>query len=516
MSRARILPSLVREALPDVSWWAHADKRREFGSGIAGAILVIPQAITFAYVVGLAPEYGLYCAVFVALVSSLFGNSAMVGGPNTALSILMSLAVMPHAGRGSPLYTDYVLLLSLMVGVLQLAFWLLRGAAVFRFLSPAAIGGIKIGVGVLLITSALEGSLGVSGLSMQFFYEKFYVVAASWNDIVNPYAAAISGVTLVSAVALKRVFPRSYIIVAMLLGAATGALIDGWVGPVTSQVELLGRVVFEPLPFRMPPISREHLLVMEELLPSALAVAVLGLAQSLVITRDLKTRFSPRTDLHKEVFSQGLSNVVGAFFSSFAGSGSFNRTSVAIDMGARTPLSGIVSAFAVAAIAWGLGRFMTHLPMPAIAAVLMLVGAGMIQWREIRLYAKSAVDSVVCGVTVFTVCFVGLEAGILVAGVVSVAFFVAAASAVTLDVDGDGEAETIRVRGNLFYASMDALANHLRAHPSRRTTLDLRSVPYCDSVARSMIEGARRQREHEGGALDIQWDAPPAQGLRGG
>ncbi|MFO1321406.1 MAG: SulP family inorganic anion transporter [Burkholderiales bacterium] len=498
--------AVLREAVPDFSWWDAADKRRETVVGLTGAVLVIPQAITFAYLVGVSPEYGLYCAVFVALVSSLLGSSAMVGGPNTALSILLSLSVMPYAGRGSPLYTDYVILLTLMVGVIQLVLWLLRGAEIFRYLSPAAIGGIKMGVGVLLITSALEGTLGVSGLAMQFFYEKFYVVATEWSEIVNPWAAVVSGSTVVAALALRPRYPRVYIIVALLVGWVTGAIINGWIGPARSEVELLGRVVFHPWPFQVPTFSKEYFMVMEELLPAALAIAVLGLAQSLVIARDLKTLMSPEVNLHKEVCAQGVSNVVGAFFSSFAGSGSFNRTSVAVGMGTRNPMSGLVAGVAVAAIAWGLGPFLTTLPMPAIAAVLLLVGVGMIQWKEIRLVARSRIDSIVCGATVFTVCFVGLEAGILVAGLLSVVFFVASASEVSLDISHEGGHEHIAARGNLFYASLDSLANHLRAHPSNVTRLDLTRVPYCDSAAWSMIDAVRRERESRGGRLEIVRD----------
>ena len=86
--------SLLREVLPDFSWWHTVDTRREAVAGITGALLVIPQAITFAYLAGLAPEHGLYCAVFVGFLASLFGNSPMVGGPNTAVSILLGLTVL--------------------------------------------------------------------------------------------------------------------------------------------------------------------------------------------------------------------------------------------------------------------------------------------------------------------------------------------------------------------------------------------------------------------------------------
>ncbi|MFN0316192.1 MAG: SulP family inorganic anion transporter [Burkholderiales bacterium] len=489
--------------MPDLSWWHSADKQREALAGVAGAILVIPQAITFAYLVGLPPEYGLYCAVFVAFFSSLFGNSPMVGGPNTAISILLSLSIMPYAGRGSPLYTEYILLLSLMVGLVQFCIWLLRGAEVFRYLSPAAISGIKMGVGVLLITSALEGTLGMTALNTQFFYEKFYIAIVSWGDIVNPYSATISGITVFSALMMKRRLPRTYIIVAVLIGSIVGAFIQMTVGPVVSQVELLGRVPFHPFPIMMPNVTAEHLLVMEDVLPNAIAIAVLGLGQSLVIARDLKTQLGSKLNLQKEVLAQAVSNMASPFFSTFAGSGSFNRTSVAIEMGARTPLSGLVAACAVVLIAWGLGPFLTHLPMPAVAGVLVLVGIGMIQVSEIRLFWRNRVDIAVFAITLLAVAFIGLEAGILVAALASVGFFVASVSKVGFEVTREGKTERIRVKGNLFYASMDNLANHLRAHPTSQTRLDLSRVPYCDTTAMAMIEMIKLERDRSGGKLEI-------------
>ena len=334
---------------------ARVDTPQEVVAGLTGALLVIPQAITFAYLAGVAPEYGLYCAVFVGFLASLFGNSPMVGGPNTAVSILLGVTVLPFAGRGSPLYTEFVLTLSLMVGLIQLCVWLLRGAAIFRYFSPAAIAGIKVGVGVLLITSALEGALGLSPLSAQFFYEKFYIAFVSWTDLVNPYAATISGITIAAGLLLKKRWPRSYVVGAVLIGSAVGGMIYALLGPVQSQLELLGHVTLQALPLNLPRLGPQHWLFMEQAVTNAAAIAVLGLAQSLVIARDLRANL----DLHKEVFAQGVSNAFSPFFSTFAGSGSFNRTSVAVEMGARTPLAGMIAACAVVLIAWALGPFLT-------------------------------------------------------------------------------------------------------------------------------------------------------------
>ena len=494
--------SLLREMLPDLSWWRSADWRREAIAGWTGALLVIPQAITFAYLSGVAPEYGLYCAVFVALLSSLFGNSPMVGGPNTAVAILLGLTVLPFAGRGSPLFTELVLVLSLVVGLIQILIWLLRGAELFRYFSPAAITGIKAGVGVLLITSALEGGLGLSPMTTNFFYEKFYIALVSWQDLVNPYAATVSGVTIAAGLLLKKNWLRSYIIGAVLIGTLVGAGIYGLLGPVQSQLELLGHVTLRGLPLNVPRIGPQHWLFLEQVVPQAMAIAVLGLAQSLVIARDLKARAARDLDLHKEVFAQGISNALSPFFSAFAGSGSFNRTSVALEMGARTPASGIVAAFAVVVIAWALGPLLVWLPMPVIAGVMTLVGIGLIQGKEIRPLRNRA-DGPVFLITVLAIIFVSLEIGILVAVAVSVGFFVASASKVKLAVSREGDKEHIVVSGNLFYASLDHLAKQLRSDPSTRTILDLGRVPYCDASALALFESIRRERQLYGGQLDV-------------
>jgi SulP family sulfate permease len=274
-------------------------------------------------------------------------------------------------------------------------------------------------------------------------------------------------------------------------------------GPVAAQVELLGHVTFEPLPLRLPHWTPQHWLFAQAVLPEAVAIAVLGLAQSLVIARDLKARAARDLDLEKEVLAQGIANTLSPLFSTFAGSGSFNRTSVAMEMGARTPLAGMVAAGAVVLIALVLGPLFTGLPMPAIAGVLALVGIGMIQARQARALMRSRIDGAVFVLTLFTVTFLGLDVGILVAVLASAAFLLAGMSKVDFVVSRDGEVEHIAVRGNLFYASLDRLSRHLHANPAARTRLDLTRVPYCDAAAKAMIASVQWERRRAGGRLDL-------------
>src|SRR5262249_45018809 len=150
-------------------------------------------------------------------------------------------------------------------------------------------------------------------------------------------------------------------------------------------------------------MGAEHWVIAEGMFPNAVAIAVLGLAQSLVIARDMKAQGN--VDVHKETFAQGIANLLSPFFSTFAGSGSFNRSSVAVQMGARTPLSGMGSSVAVLVVAWAMGPLFTWLPMAAIAGVLALVGIGMIQWKETIALLRERIDAAVYLLTLFSVTF---------------------------------------------------------------------------------------------------------------
>ncbi len=493
--------SLLQESSPDFSWRNSVDVRRELIAGLTGALLVIPQAITFAYLAGMQPIHGIYCAMFVGFISSFFGNSPLIGGPNTAVSILLGLTAIQFAGSGSPLYIEFVFALSLMVGLIQLVIWLLRGATLFRFFSPAAISGIKVGIGVLLITSALEGALGLAPLATQFFYEKFYLAFASWRELFNPYAVTISAITIASGLLLKKIWPRTYILAAVTIGSVVGIFCCKLNGPISTHIEVLGHVKMDAFPFSALTLGPPHWLFLEHAFPSAIAIAVLGLAQSLVIARDLKATVSNELDLHKEVFAQGVANIAAPFFSAFAGSGSFNRTSVAVEMGSRTPLAGLIAAIAVVVIAYALGPFLTNLPMPAVAGVLALVGIGMIQ-SEMK-PSGHRVERAVFGITLFSVLFLGLEIGIFAAIAASIIFFVASAAKLSFSVTEESGSERIVVSGNLFYASLDRLAKHLRNAPSATTTLDLSRVPYCDAAARDMLRTIQAERAKRGGRLEL-------------
>ncbi len=483
---------LIHELLP----WrpgraAVAHPGGELFAGIIAAILVIPQGITFAFLAGLPPEYGIYTAVFVTLFASLFGTSSMLGGPNTAVAILLGVAVAPYAGRGSPLYIDYVLLLSLMVGAIQLSIWLLRGGRYFMYLSPAAVTGITTGVGLILVLSSLDGLLGLSSSSTLFFFQKLYLLIGDAGNLVNPHSLCVGLVTVVTGLIARRFWSRYAILVAIAAGYLCGLLQMALYAQVDMELELLGHLPISLLPLSHPPLGREYLLVGLTLLPDALIIALIGLAQSMVIVKHLSSETDQPISPDKEVFAQGIANALAPFFSSFAGSGSFNRTAVNQSLGVKTPLAGIVSSGVVLLLVLLFGPIFTYLPMAVISGTLMLVGLGMIKTEEILRLASWPGELSVFGVTLFSIMFLGLQAGLVVAMVLSILLFVLSAS--RLEVSVVQETETVKLR--VDYASIAQLSDSLKRFRGDNLVLDLSLVSHLDLSATEAIAREVRKRD---------------------
>lgn len=479
-----MIGKLAREAVPAFAWRKRLGNwRTEVFAGFVGAILVIPQGITYAYLAGLQPEYGLYCAIFVTLFTSVLGTSSMMSGPNTAVAILIGAAVLPLAGRGSPVYIDFVFLLCMMVGLIQLLFWLLRGAKIFQYLSPAAISGISAGAGFLIIMASLDSILDLSTFQTTFFYEKLYVIISDARDLINPYSLTIGLTTILGGYIGRRYSPRYFLIIAVCAGYLCGLLVAFiWPQPLT-ELEYLGRMPLQWIPFSVPTVNIEYLMTSIKLIPYAITIAFIGLAQSLVIVRELKMETDQEIDLDKEVYAQGVANFLAPFFSGFAGSGSFNRTRANRSLGASTPLSGIVAAGFVLVLITFLGPILTYMPMAAMAGTLFIVGADMIKWSDVKHYAQVRSELVIYLSTFVCIVFFGLASGIVIAVLLSVSVFLLHISQLEIKVKERDKDTLVKVKGALFYASVANLTEIFQGHVGENLTVDLKYTTHIDQSA---------------------------------
>lgn len=407
----------------------------------------------------------------------------MMSGPNTAVAILIGTAVVPLAGRGSPIYIDYVFLLCMMVGVIQLLFWLFRGARVFQYLSPAAISGISAGAGFLIIMASLDSILDLSTFKTTFFYEKLYVIIGDAKNLVNPYSLAIGLCTIFAGYIGRRYSPRYFIIIAVGAGYLCGLLV-AFIWPQTvTELEYLGRMPLEWLPFSVPTVNIEYLMTSLKLIPYAIAIAFIGLAQSLVIVRELKMETDQRIDLDKEVYAQGVSSFLAPFFSSFAGSGSFNRTKVNQGLGATTPLSGIMAGGFVLVLITFLGPILTYMPMAAMAGTLFIVGADMIKWSDVTHYSLVRSELVIYLCTFIGILFFGLAVGIEIAVFLSVSVFLVRISQLDIKEEVSSTGAVLKVKGALFYASVANLTEKFQGAAGKDLTVDLQYTTHIDQSA---------------------------------
>lgn len=369
-----------KNLLPFLLWWPLVNRnslRADIIAGLTNAVIVLPQGVAFAIIAGLPPEYGLYTAMVTPVIAALFGSSwHLISGPTTAISIVVFATVSGVAEPGTPQYINAVLTLTFLAGVYQFVFGLARMGSLVNFVSHTVVVGFTTGAAVLILTSQMKVVLGLD-LERADFVHTWWQIMQSWQE-VNPLVLAIAATTAAVAVGVKKIHARApHLLIALLVGSAMTWLLDGQ----ANGVKLLGA-----LPSHLPPPSLPDLTLdnVRALSTSALAVAILGLIEAVSISRSIGVKSRQRIDGNQEFIGQGLSNIAGSFFSAYAGSGSFTRSGVNYDAGARTPLSAIFAASALALLVLFVAPLTRYLPIPAMGGVIVIVAWGLVNMPEIK------------------------------------------------------------------------------------------------------------------------------------
>ena len=389
-------------------------------AGLLGALLVLPQGIAFATLAGLPPAYGLYTAVLPCAVAALFGSSRQVlSGPTNAISLALYAMLAPLALAGSADYIQLALLLTLLVGLLQTAISLLRLGTLANFISPSALHGFTTGAALLIAVHALHPLLGLQaphGLSAG----ALLLDAGRRLGNTNHAALAVGALTLVASVAVRRLRPRWP---SMLIGLAAGSALafglDSWLARSGNgaTIALVGAIPAAWPPLSLPSFDWARL---PELLSLAFALTIVALGQSISIAKAVAARSGQRIDANREFLGQGLSNIVGAFSSSYIACGSLNRSMPNYEAGARTPLAAVFAALLLVLLVALAAPLLAHIAMPAIAALLLLVAAGLLdleRWR--RLWRVARDEFAIAFATLAATLTMRLEVAILLGTVLS-------------------------------------------------------------------------------------------------
>ena len=407
------LPRMER-IFPFLTWLPGVKKRdlrADLIAGLTGAIVVLPQGVAFATIAGMPPEYGLYAGMIPAIIAALFGSSQhLVSGPTTAASIVMFSALSVFAEPASADYVTLALTLTFMVGMIELVLGLARMGALVNFISHSVIVGFTAGAAILIAAKQLKHFFGVEIARGGHLHDILIQFGHQILEI-NPWVTAVAVSTLFSGIAVKRWAPRwPYMIVAMVVGSLVAVILNQIVGVDATGIQTVGA-----LPSTLPPLSAPDfsLATIKHLAPAALAVSLFALTEAVSIGRSLAAKSGHRIDGNQEFIGQGLSNLFGAFFSGYVATGSFNRSGLNYQAGAKTPLAAVFAGLLLMGVVMLVAPLAAYLPNAAMAGILFLVAWGLIDFKEIRhILTSSKLETSVLAVTFFGALFLELELAI--------------------------------------------------------------------------------------------------------
>ncbi len=407
------LPGMER-FFPFLAWlpgMKRDDFRADLIAGLTGAVVVLPQGVAFATIAGMPPEYGLYAGMVPAIIAALFGSSRLlVSGPTTAASIVMLSSLSSFADPGTVDYVTLALTLTFMVGIIELALGLARMGALVNFISHSVIVGFTAGAAILIAAKQLKHFFGIE-IARGSHLHDILIQFTEQIPNINPWVTIVGAVTLFGGIAIKRNYPRlPYMILAMIAGSLTAAILDLILGSDVTQIQTVGALPRSLPPLSSPDFSMETI---KNLSTAALAVSLFALTEAVSIGRSLATKTGNRVDGNQEFIGQGLSNIFGPFFSGYVATGSFNRSGLNYQAGAKTPMAAVFAGVLLIVVVLLVAPLAAYLPNAAMSGVLFLVAWGLIDFKEIsRILKASKSETTILAVTFLGALFLELEMAI--------------------------------------------------------------------------------------------------------
>lgn len=498
--------------------------RADLAAGAVGAVVVLPQAIAFATLAGLPPQFGLYAAIVPAVVAALWGSSAhLVSGPTNAISLVIFATMTQIAEPGSPQYVTQVITLSFVVGLIQLAMGAARLGMLVNFISHTVVVGFTAGAAVLIVVSQLRNFFGIAIPAGGSFFQTLRAFAVGAEEAA-PYAVLVGTATLAAGIAARRWLPRlPYMIVAMLAGGVLGYVLNRWLGQEHTGVSTLGALPSALPPFSAPEFSLDSLRAMTG---AAIAVSVLGLVEAVSIARSIAVKSGQRIDGSQEFIGQGLANLAGSFFSAYPSSGSFNRSGANFEAGARTPFAAVFSAGFLLLIILAVAPLAAFIPVASMAGILFLVAWGLIDFRHVATIVRaSRGESAVLATTFLATLLMHLEMAVLAGIVLSLLLYLRrtsrpalrsmvpdpASAAGKFHERRPGEAECpqlqiLRIEGSLYFGAVDHVSEYLNQMGERRPAqkhllVFARSMNFVDVAGTELLAHESERRRARGGGL---------------
>ena len=350
--------------------------RADVVAGFTVAMVIIPQSMAYAQLAGLPAIYGLYAAFLPPAVAALFGSSRQLAtGPVAMASLLSLAAVQTLAPPGSGDFITYSILLALMVGMLRIVLGALRLGVLVNLLSSPIVMGFTNAGALIIATSQLPQVFGVSVGRGGHHYELLWRLAEAAGRDIHWEALGMAALAAAILLGLRRRMSGRLPHVAIAVVVTT---LVSWVGGYSG--EIVGAIPRGLPSLRVPTID---LRVVPDLAMGAITITLVGMMEAMAIAKTIATKTKQRIDINQELMGQGMANLVGSWFQSYAVSGSFSRSAVNYASGARTGFASVFTSLVVVVALLWLTPLLYHLPQATLSAIIIVAVVDLIKIKPI-------------------------------------------------------------------------------------------------------------------------------------
>jgi len=410
--------------------------KTEILSGITVALALVPEAVAFALIAGLSPLTGLYAAVVMALITSVFGGRpGMISGATGAVAVVLVSLVQSHG-------VEYVFAAVILAGLIQILFGLLRLGKFIRLVPHPVIFGFVNGLAIIIFMSQLAQFKDASG---------------NWLEGSALYLllglVALTMLIIHFLPKLTKVVPSSLAAILIIFGLVTFFNLD------TRTVGDIASIKGGFLPFHVPAIDWT-LESLKLIAPYSLIIAGVGLIESLLTLNIVDEITETRGSANKEALAQGVANTLSGMFSGMGGCAMIGQSLINVSNGARARLSGIVAAIGLLSFVMFGSSLIERVPMAALTGLMIMVSIGTFEWASLRTFNKMPKSDVfvMVLVTLVTVFLHNLALAVIV-GVIIAALGFAWDNAVRIRarkrIDDKG-VKHYEIYGPLFFGSVAA------------------------------------------------------------
>ncbi|MGH9370686.1 MAG: SulP family inorganic anion transporter [Vicinamibacterales bacterium] len=341
-------------------------------AGVTVGLVALPLAMAFAIASGVSPQAGIYCAIVTGfLISALGGSRCQIGGPTGAFVVVVAGIVAEYG-------IDGLFMCTMMAGVILVILGVTGMGAAVNYLPRPVVVGFTNGIAVLIASTQIKDFLGLRIEEVPAEFAARMSALAAHLGTFSLRAALLAASAFAAIILFRRALPRVPGTIVALLGGTAVVALTGL------EVETIGsRFGGIPSGLPTPQLPRFDAGLIPILMRPALTVAMLGAIESLmsavVADRMSGDRHSPNTEL----VAQGIANIASPVFGGLPATGAIARTATNIRSGARTPVAGMVHAITLLIVLLAAAPLARFIPMPVLAAILLVVAYNMGEWHEI-------------------------------------------------------------------------------------------------------------------------------------